>query len=148
MIRFSRREDYAVILVTKLAQYYRKRVVSISEIAKEYKISPLFLRNIAKDLRAHSIIKAVEGKNGGYTLQKNPGVLTMGEVLKAFSTEPLLQCCSSFGDDSGKAVMIHKKEEKCPKEGFCRAGYIWRKLNKDFLIKISKLSINEFINYK
>lgn len=139
MVRFSRKEDYAVILITTLASAYNKRLVSLSEIAKEYNISLLFLRNVASELRQQKIISATEGKKGGYRLAKNPNTLKIGEVLKTFSTEPLIECCSTF---------TTHKNNKCPKEGFCRAGYIWRKLNKEFLDKISKLSIYEFMNYR
>ncbi|MBI2431172.1 MAG: Rrf2 family transcriptional regulator [Candidatus Levybacteria bacterium] len=140
MIRFSRREDYAVILVTTLAIEYNKRLVSLSEIAKSYKISLLFLRNVANDLRNKSIVQAVEGKRGGYELAKDPKNLKMGEILKAFSTEPLLECCSTFSAASAK--------DRCPQEGFCRAGYIWRKLNREFLEKVSSLSVHDFMQYR
>lgn len=140
MIRFSRREDYAVILVTKLAESFEKRLVSLSLIAKEYRLSLLFLRNVAHDLRAKGLISAVEGKNGGYSLKKNPKVLKMGEVLKAFTTEPLLACCSSLKNVT--------QLNQCPQEGFCRTGYIWRKLNREFLERVSSLSVMEFMEYK
>ncbi len=140
MIRFSRREDYAVILVTKLAEAFNKGVVPLSGIAKEYHLSLLFLRNVANDLRTKGIISAVEGKSGGYTLKKNPKLLKMGEVLKAFTTEPLLACCSTFS--AIDAI------DRCPQEGFCRTGYIWRKLNREFLEKVSSLSVQEFMEYQ
>lgn len=149
MIRFSRREDYAVILVTTLAQNYGHGLVSLSEVAKSYKLSLLFLRNVANDLRNKGIVRAIEGKKGGYELSKNPKNLKMGEVLKAFSTESLLNCCSAFSemDASLKNVADHVKG-KCPQEGFCRTGYIWRKMNREFLERISSLSIDEFMNYQ
>lgn len=149
MIRFSRREDYAVILVTTLAGEYKKRLVSLSEIAKSYKISLLFLRNVANDLRNKGIVQAIEGKKGGYELSKNPKDLKMGEVLKAFSTEPLLKCCSAFSDigSSMREITYHVKD-RCPQEGFCRAGYIWRKLNREFLERVSRLSIHDFMQYR
>ena len=140
MVRFSRKEDYAVILITTLASYYNKRLVSLSEIAKTYNISLLFLRNVANELKHQNIIIGLEGKSGGYKLKENPKDLKMGEILRVFSTEPLLECCASFST-------THKKGT-CPKEGFCRAGFIWRRLNKEFLDKISGLSIYEFMNYK
>lgn len=143
MIRFSRREDYAVILITSLAKTYGERLVSLSTIAKEYNISLLFLRNVANDLRISGLVRGVEGKNGGYALEKDPRTLKMGEVLKAFSTEPLLQCCTQLSH-----TKMTNKGGHCPQEGFCRAGYIWRKLNKEFLDRVSNLTIEQFINYK
>lgn len=136
MIRFSKKEDYAVILVNKLAVNYQKRLIPLSEISKEYKISVLFLRNLANELRKKGVIKAKEGKNGGYFLPKNPKNLKVGEVLKVFSQKPLLECCSK------------SKIFNCPKEKICHTKHIWRKINKDFLQKISNLTFDEFINYK
>ena len=85
MIRLSRREDYAVILVNKLATEYNKRLVPLSEIAKEYNISLLFLRNLANELRSAGLIKAVEGKLGGYYLSKDAKKIKMGDILEVFS---------------------------------------------------------------
>lgn len=138
MIRFSRREDYAIILINKLVENYKVRLVPLSEIAKEYRISILFLRNLAGELRHAGIVKAVEGKSGGYFLGKNPKVLRVGEVLSLFSKKPMLECCHIGALQNGK----------CPKESFCQTGFIWRRLNKDFLEKIYKLNFLEFINYR
>lgn len=138
MIHFSKREDYAIILVNKLVKNYNKRLVPLSQIAKEYNISPLFLRNLANQLRKNGIIKAVEGKNGGYFLSKSPSSLKVGEVLGVFSKKPMLDCCPS----------IIPTKITCPKEGYCKPGFIWRSLNRRFLDKIYNLSLKEFVNYK
>lgn len=140
MIRFSRREDYAVILITALAERFNKKPVPLSRIARKYRISLLFLRNLANELRKKNIIGAIEGRNGGYFLKKNPKELLMGDVLKSFSSTPVLPCCS--------AGMSKTHLGTCPKEAFCEPGFIWRRLNKEFFDKISNLTISEFIRYQ
>lgn len=138
MIRFSRSEDYAIILIHFLGKEYGKRRVPLSEIAKKYDISILFLRNLANTLVHAGLIKAVEGKNGGYFLQKDPKKLRVGEVLEAFSHKPLLLCCPTGEAHAGK----------CPKEAFCETKTIWRKLNEEFLKKVSNLTLDEFMHYR
>lgn len=130
MLTLSKREDYAVIFITELAKNYNKKLIPLSKIAKKYKISPFFLRNIANLLRKKRIIKAIEGRNGGYFLQKDPCLLKVGEILNVFTNNSFVQCCSS----------------KCPKEKICKPGFIWRKINKEFLNKIYNLNFNQFIN--
>jgi len=137
MIRFSRREDYSVILVNTLVQNYNKRLVPLSEVAKEYSISLLFLRNLAGNLREAGIIKAVEGKNGGYFLAKDPKTLKVGDVLKIFVTKPMFECCT-FGQTH--------TQKKCPKKSFCDPGFVWRKLNQEFIEKIYNMNFEEFVN--
>ncbi len=136
MIRFSRSEDYALILVNSLAKETGK-VVPLSKIAHKYKISILFLRNLANILRHGGIIGAVEGKNGGYYLNKDPKKLKIGEILELFPRDTMLECCSR-GDATGF----------CDKVDFCDTGSIWRKLNQEFLDKVSRLSIYEFTHYR
>jgi Rrf2 family iron-sulfur cluster assembly transcriptional regulator len=139
MIRFSKREDYSVILVHKLAQEYNKRLVPISEIAQEYEISLLFLRNLARDLRTAGLIKAIEGKNGGYYLTKNPKEILLGDILKVFAKDTLLECCP--------ANMKNGKPRTCPKKGHCVTGNIWRELNKEFIDKVYKLTLTDFMEH-
>jgi Rrf2 family protein len=133
MIKLSRREDYAVILVNALMQAYKKRLVPLSEVAKDYELSLLFLRNLAGDLRHAGIIKAVEGKNGGYFLARDPKEIKMGDVLRIFSKEQAFMCCSK------------NKHGACPKENHCAAENVWRKLNKELIEKVYSLSIKEFL---
>lgn len=141
MVRFSRKEDYAVILINTLALHYNTNLVPLSDVAKEYNISLLFLRNLAMELRIAGIIKAVEGKNGGYFLVKHPSKVKMGDVLSVFSKRPMLECCFHLNGRS-------PRQTKCSKEEFCKPGFIWRKLNKEFLDKIYRMSITEFMRYK
>lgn len=140
MIRFSRREDYAIVIMGTLAQAYKKRPVPLSEVAKEYAISSLFLRNLANELRDAGIIKASEGKNGGYYLIKHPNELKMGDILSIFSRKQHLSCCP--GNEKGSHQRI------CPKEKYCIAGNIWRQLNKEFIDKVYNLSLQDFLKYE
>ncbi|MFH1832566.1 MAG: Rrf2 family transcriptional regulator [Candidatus Levyibacteriota bacterium] len=136
MIRFSKKEDYAMILLNELFKNYNKRLVPLSEVACNFNISALFLRNLANQLSKMKIIKAVEGKNGGYFLNKNPKELKIGEILGAFSDKPFLQCCS-------QSLLT-----RCPREKICQVSSIWKKINVEFLNKIYNLSFYEFINMK
>lgn len=140
MLHLSKQEDYAIILINKLAQS-NKLVIPLSEIAKEYNISILFLRNIASELRKKGIISAIEGKNGGYFLNKDLKELKVGEVLSVFSKKPILQCCSL------EQINVKKSLKKCPKEKICKVTSIWKKINSEFLEKIYTLSFYDFFDH-
>jgi Rrf2 family transcriptional regulator, iron-sulfur cluster assembly transcription factor len=133
MIKFSKAEDYALILIHTLVQSYSSRLVPLSEVAKKYSLSILFLRNIAQTLRKAHIITATEGKSGGYSLVKDPQSITIGEVMTAVSPKPILECCSN-----------HAKGDTCGKESFCKPGLAWRRINKSFLDTVYKVSISDF----
>lgn len=135
MVRFSKKEDYAVILVNKLVAEFNNRFVPLSEVAQENKISILFLRNIALDLRKAGIITSQEGKNGGYKLAKNPQKIQFGELLRAVSNRPLFTCCQKTKDGMCNANL-------------CPHGPSLSRIKNEFFEKIYNLSLVEFVNYK
>lgn len=130
MIRFSKREDYGIVLMSKLCQSYGRKLTPLSEIAREYKISILFLRNIARDLRKVGLISAVEGKNGGYKLTKNPKDIQLGEIIQALSKKPIFSCCQETFDGRCKVAP-------------CPHGFSLRRLNNEFLETVSRKSLKE-----
>lgn len=134
MLHLSKKEDYAIVLLSELAKNYKERTIPLSEIAREYRISPLFLRNLAFQLRKAGIIAAKEGKNGGYFLKKDPKELRVSEILQTFNNKPLLECCS--------------ESSKCSKEKVCKVSSVWKKVNVEFLQKISNLTFSEFMRNK
>lgn len=131
MIRFSKREDYAVVLIDELVKEYKKRLVPLSEVSKKHNIPLLFLRNIANTLRRTGIVEAVEGKYGGYKLARHPSQMQVGDVLKALSSEPLFSCCQNTID--GKC---HVK--------LCPHGFSLRRLTNKFVQSVSSISLETF----
>ena len=132
MIRFSRDEDYSIILIKHLSDNYKKRRVPLSEVARKYKISLFYLRNLANALVHAKIIGAVEGKKGGYYLLKNPKHLKIGDVVNTFSRKPAMVCCN---------------KSACDKRDFCETVNEWRKLNEEVFRQITSLSFSEFMQY-
>lgn len=135
MIRFSKKEDYSLILLASLASDFQIRLTSLSKISREYNISILFLRNLASQLRKAGFIKAKEGKNGGYYLSKDPKKIKVGEVLRTISKRQFPLDCLD-------------KNKICPKRKICETSSSWKKISNDFINKINNLSLYEFINYK
>lgn len=137
MIRFSKSEDYAIILINALSRACEKRPIPLSEIAAEYKISILFLKKLAISLKHAGILGALEGKNGGYFLLKDPSVLTIGEVLSVISQKPIVDCCS------GK-----KTHSICSQKAICHPGITWRRFHKEFIEKLYTTAFNDFMQNK
>ncbi len=129
MIRFSKREDDAVILIGELVKQFGKRVVSLSEVAKKHNISVLFLRNIAADLRKADLIEAVEGKNGGYKLKKAPDQMQLGEIISAVSKQSIFSCCQNT------------KDGKCSANA-CPHGFSLRRAHNTFLETLVKKTLD------
>lgn len=130
MIRFAKSEDYALILVQSLTKEYKKRLVPLSEIAKKYSLSLLFLRNIAASLKRAGFITAVEGKKGGYKLVKDPQSIQLGNIIEASSKKTFFSCCQKT------------KDGKCQAKT-CPHGFSLRRLQNQFLKQIYAIKLSE-----
>lgn len=130
MIRFAKSEDYALILVQSLTNAYKKRLVPLSEIAKANHLSLLFLRNIAASLKKTGFITAIEGKNGGYKLTKDPQSIQLGNIIEASSKKTFFSCCQKT------------KDGKCQAKT-CPHGFSLRRLQNQFLEKVYLIKLSE-----
>lgn len=137
MVKFSKTEEYALILISVLAHSYQKKLTPLSEVSHTYSIPLLFLRNIANTLMHGGVISAVEGKKGGYALSKDPNILTIGDVLQLF-TKSVHSACCEIGRENGK----------CVKAVVCQPTLAWWKINQEFIEKVSKLSLTDFQRYQ
>jgi Rrf2 family protein len=97
MLTFSKREEYGIAVVTRLAKGFGQKPLSLSIIAREEGITLPFLRQIALDLRQAGLLRASEGKNGGYQLAKNPKEISLADVIEAVVRRKLLYCCNPRG---------------------------------------------------
>lgn len=133
MIRFSKRGDYAVIIINELVKHFGKQLIPLSHIAKTHKLSPFFLRNVATDLRRAGLIDAIEGKNGGYKLNRPPKFIYAGEIIHAVSKHPIYSCCQKTKD--GKCIA-----KSCPH------GFSLRRLNNEFIEQVSGMTLDKLID--
>ena len=67
--------DYAIRIVCYLA--IKKRRVTTAKLASELKIPESYIPKITKQLKEKEIVKAAEGSNGGYMLEKRPEEISL-----------------------------------------------------------------------
>jgi Rrf2 family protein len=81
-VRVSAKTDYAVRALLELA-VAGDGPVKGERLAEAQAIPLKFLENILTDLRHAGIIRAQRGAEGGYWLARDPGTVTVGEVIRA-----------------------------------------------------------------
>jgi Rrf2 family protein len=81
-VRVSAKTDYAVRALLELA-IAGDGPVKGERLAESQAIPLKFLENILTDLRHAGIIRAQRGAEGGYWLARDPGDVTVGEVIRA-----------------------------------------------------------------
>jgi len=106
MIKFSKETDYALQLLEHLS--HSKDVLSLSEFSANSNISLPILQKIARSLKKHKLILAYRGKNGGYTLARLIGEISLKDVVEAMQVEYGMTDCT-------------KKQHSCKLESNCNA---------------------------
>lgn len=108
-MRISKKGEYALRAMSYLAMNYGDGTVRIGEIASRERIPKKFLQQILLLLRKAGILRSERGVEGGYALAKEPGKITLAEVIRIVDG-PLapMGCASTWAHVS------------CPEEKSCQ----------------------------
>lgn len=83
MLRFTKKADYGLMAVHYIALHQHEGVVNAKRVAEDLTIPPELLAKILQRLAKRKLIRSVNGPKGGYVLAREPGKITVGEVLRA-----------------------------------------------------------------
>jgi len=108
MFGLTKKADYGLELMIALAKNYDKGPVSLFKIAKEKKLPLKYLEQVVLNLRKAGLIKAKEGRGGGYFLKKKPKDISVAEVVEVLEGPVEVGAC--FG---------------CPKATICGQRDVW-----------------------
>lgn len=130
-MKISQKEDFAIILMSTLAKNYSEKFISLSFIARETGLSPLFLKHIAVSLKNYGLILSREGVSGGYRLAKKPQKISAAEILQAISDHVVTLSCAK-GE-----CRLNKRT--------CVCFSFWGKLNYKMGAFLGKIKLSEIM---
>src|ERR1051326_7374903 len=104
-MKISARDEYACSAVLELALYYDSETpVRVQDIAQRQGIPIKFLFQIMQILKRVELVRSRRGTEGGYTLSRAPGQITVGDVIQAMSG-PFVQLSRvDSGEDPFKPI--------------------------------------------
>lgn len=106
-MKLSTRARYALRLMIDLADHEGHAPVALRDVAERQRISRRYLEHLATSLRNAKLIAAVQGKNGGYLLQRSPEEIPIAEIIDAsIGRVDLIRCI--------KAPKACSRAEVCP----------------------------------
>jgi len=111
-MQITRQADYAVRAVLHLARVGNNERSATSMIAKEQNIPPSFLAKIISQLSIAGLLHTSRGARGGVTLAREPGDITLLEVVEAIDGPIQLNEC--VGNNGA-----------CTFEGNCPIKPVW-----------------------
>jgi len=110
----STKGRYAVRVLVDLAQHAGDAPVPLKDVAARQDLSLKYLERILPDLMKARLVLGSRGKGGGYRLARNPGDVTVWEVLLAAEGEMAPVAC------------LESNAADCPRKSFCPTLPLWK----------------------
>jgi Rrf2 family cysteine metabolism transcriptional repressor len=109
MFALTTKTRYGLSALLEMAKNYGNGLIQVKDIATRHSISPLYLEQLLNRLIHAGFVRAVRGKNGGYTLVKPPDQTTLLDLLEALEG-PLEFSQSHPTDDAVKEIYRQVEE--------------------------------------
>ncbi|MCR5436611.1 MAG: Rrf2 family transcriptional regulator [Treponema sp.] len=114
----STRGRYALRVMVDLAENHDKDRTPLKEIAERQNISQKYIETIMTLLSKNGFVDAIQGKGGGYRLNRSPVEYKVGDILRV--TEGTL----------APVACLEKGAVPCERKSFCKTLPVWTKLDE------------------
>ena len=136
-MKLSSKTEYAVLALLELGQRYDKGLVLSREIASSRDIPESFIERILLTLKNGGVIVSVRGANGGHCLARDPGEVSVREIIELFegSLAPI-DCVNE---------RISSLSACCSIEASCVLKDLWQKMYDSMLASIENITIKNLV---
>ncbi len=108
---------YGTRAMAELAMVYPDRALSVRELAERQCLSPKYLEQIMRALKAAGLAVAVRGARGGYRVAKPPADITLSRIFEVLEGSPAPVDCLEHPDS-------------CPMERLCVTRDTWLEMKE------------------
>jgi len=132
-MKISSRGQYGLRALAVLARRHGRGPTQVREIAREEALSAKYLEQLLGRLRAGGLVKSVRGARGGYQLSREPGTITVREILIVLEGSLAPVGCV---DQSGA----------CRDEAACTAHAVWAGLHETVLAYLGSYTLADLVD--
>ena len=133
----SKRAQYSILALTRLAREYKSGPVLIGEISKTERIPKKFLEAILLELKQAGVLGSKKGKGGGYFLVKDPGEINLAEVIRLFDGAIALIPCATY--------KFYKPCQHCKDEMTCGIRSVIKDIRDETVNMLKNISLSDII---
>ena len=130
----STRGRYALRVLLDLAQHTQDGFVPMHEIATRQGISKKYMEQIMPALTKGGLMDGVQGKHGGYRLNRPPEQYSVGEILRLTEGDLAPVACLSSGAGP------------CDRAAQCPTLTMWSRFNDLTNTYFDKISLADLLN--
>lgn len=130
MLRMTKQADYGIVLMTHMASDPKRRSTA-PELAAETMIPLPMVSKILKILSKGELLVSHRGVKGGYALAREPGEITVAEMITALEGPIAFTEC------------IEGAPGACTQEAYCRLRGNWQRINMALTQALEGISLEE-----
>jgi FeS assembly SUF system regulator len=130
MLRVTKQADYGIVLMTHMAIDPERRCTA-PELASETMIPLPMVSKILKILSKSELLLSHRGVKGGYSLARDPGEITVAEMITALEGPIAFTEC------------IEGAPGFCTQEAVCRLRSNWQRINMALTRALEGISLAE-----
>ena len=112
-MRLTAKSEYGLLAMIELASRYGEGPVSARDIAERRDVPLRFLEQLFVNLRRSGLVTAVRGARGGFTLSRDPSLITTLDVVEALEGPLTASACDA------------ERGMPCENSGSCAAEPVW-----------------------
>ncbi len=131
-MKLSTKGRYAARAMLDLALHNEKKIVLLKDIARRQEISERYLENIMRILASNGLVVSVRGRNGGFSLTREPCDIKLSQIIQAVEGSVSPVCCV----DNPKS---------CKRMPICVTYAIWGKLKKATFDMLDSITLEDMV---
>jgi Rrf2 family protein len=102
LLKLTKKADYGLMAMKHLAEHVPDGACSAKDVADAYGIPPEALAKILQRLVKAGLLRSLHGMNGGYTLARDPSMISAFEVIRAIDGPLFITSCVTVRGECGQ----------------------------------------------
>ena len=134
----SKKAQYSILALVKLAKAYNAGPVLINNISKSERIPKKFLESILFDLKQLGILASKKGKGGGYYLIKSPAEINLADIIRHIDGAIALIPCVTY--------KYYQPCQHCKDEVTCGIRSVVKDIRDETVNLLKKITLADIID--
>jgi Rrf2 family protein len=130
MLKLTKKADYGLIAMRHLAEHAHGGSCSAKDVAEAYGIPQEVMAKILQRLVKAGLLHSQHGTNGGYTLARDPGMISAFEVIRSIDGPLSITSCVTVRGE-------------CDQSDRCNVREPLRKVNHSIEEVLRRITISE-----
>jgi Rrf2 family protein len=110
MLKLTKKADYGLMAMKHLAEHAEHGARSAKDVADAYGIPQEALAKILQRLVKSGLLHSQHGTNGGYTLARDPGMISVFEVIRAIDGPLFITSCMTVRGECDQTERCNIRE--------------------------------------